>query len=156
MAHLRTAAHVPLATGVLDKTAGQPPVLAVVPPDTFATRVPVVQPKMHARTCIFNIIRPSFLNCSVSLLTQKYTYTENVCHARAGYFCPSCSSSGTTNSCPTGSYCPQLSSSSTLCPAGKFGSTLRLTTSSCSGLCTYGPLFLFLPDRSLPAMVGMK
>ena len=84
------------------------------------------------------------------------TDSKNVCHARAGYFCPSCSSSGTTNSCPTGSYCPQQSSSSTLCPAGKFGSTLRLTTSSCSGLCTYGPLFLSLSDRSLPVVVGMK
>lgn len=49
--------------------------------------------------------------------------------------------------CPIGSYCSPFNNSGTaqLCPAGTFGSTMGLTTSSCSGNCARG---FFCPQGS--------
>jgi hypothetical protein len=56
----------------------------------------------------------------------------------AGYACPAGSTSATATSCPAGSYSTGGQGSCTLCPPGTFGSTVRLTSAACSGLCAAG------------------
>lgn len=54
----------------------------------------------------------------------------------AGYYCPAGSTTGTAVVCPAGSYCSAGSGSPTPCPAGYYGASQGLTSSTCSGACT--------------------
>ena len=61
------------------------------------------------------------INTSVSATSSSYrfTFANNMCDA--GYYCPS---NGYEAPCPTGSYCPLYSTTSTPCPAGSYLTTI--------------------------------
>jgi len=52
-----------------------------------------------------------------------------------GYYCTAGSCSSTQNACTVGHYCPTGSGSETCCPAGTWGASAYLSSSSCSGSC---------------------
>src|SRR3989344_2817175 len=78
--------------------------------------------------------------CSAGYYGSSTGQTAATCNGActAGYYCTAGSTSATQNACGTGNYCPAGSSGATDCPAGTYGSTTTLTTSSCTGQCSAG------------------
>src|SRR3989344_3466394 len=78
--------------------------------------------------------------CSAGYYCSTTTNTASTGNGActAGYYCTAGSTSATQNACGTGNYCPAASGSATVCPAGTYGSTTTLTTSSCTGQCSAG------------------
>ena len=79
-------------------------------------------------------------NCAAGYYGSSTTNSVSTCNGActAGYYCTAGSTSATQNACGTGNYCPAASGSATVCPAGTYGSTTTLTTSSCTGQCSAG------------------
>jgi len=79
-------------------------------------------------------------SCSAGYYGSSTTNSVSTCNGQctAGYYCTAGSTSATQNACGTGNYCPAGSSGATVCPAGTYGSTTTLTTSSCTGQCSAG------------------
>ena len=79
-------------------------------------------------------------NCVAGYYGSSTTNSVSTCNGActAGYYCTAGSTSATQNACGTGNYCPAGSSGATACPAGTYGSTTTLTTSSCTGQCSAG------------------
>src|SRR3989344_2873884 len=79
-------------------------------------------------------------NCAAGYYGSSTTNSVSTCNGActAGYYCTAGSTSATQNACGTGNYCPAASGSATACPAGTYGSTTTLTTSSCTGQCLAG------------------
>jgi hypothetical protein len=56
----------------------------------------------------------------------------------AGYACPAGSSNSTATPCPSGAYSLAGAGQCTLCPGGRYGAVMTMTTASCSGTCAPG------------------
>jgi hypothetical protein len=71
---------------------------------------------------------------------QSLGWTFPICQAAcpAGYFCPAGSVAPTTNECSRGQYSLAGAGNCTLCPAGRFGASVRLTSANCTGPCAAG------------------
>ena len=70
---------------------------------------------------------------------QRLPTCSGICSA--GYYCGAGSTSATqytAATCPVGSYCAAGTTAVQPCPAGRYGSTVGLTSAICTGACTAG------------------
>ena len=77
---------------------------------------------------------------------------------QAGYSCPLGSTSATQSVCPVGKFSLAAAGSCTDCPAGRFGSTIPMTVSTCTGgeqwSANYGRLYIQKKIRSVQCPMG--